>query len=301
MHDKFIRNDSMEWQRLEYFQVLAKIQHMTKAAEILSISQPALSRSIASLEQEIGVPLFDRLGRSIILNKYGQLFLFRINNIMKEMEQGLEEIQYIINPEHGEVSLGFLHTLGTSTVPNIIRAFHEEYPNITFKFQQNHTHTQLKELKHGNLDLCLLASMEHENSIEWTELWRDELFVIVQANHPLAKRKSIQLREIAHESFIGLKKGYALRNTTDEIFDNEGLKPIIAFEGDEVATVAGFIAAGLGYSILPYGEEMDKMTKLRIDDASNERVIGMAVAKDRYLSPAAKLFHQFVLDYFLTR
>lgn len=196
----------MEWQRLEYFQTLARIQHMTKAAEILSISQPALSRSIASLEKEIGVPLFDRQGRSIILNKYGQLFLMTVNNIMKEMEQGLEEIQHIINPEHGEVSLGFLHTLGTSTVPNIIRAFHKEYPHITFKFHQNHTHTQLKELKHGSLDLCLLASMEHENPIEWTELWRDELFVIVQTNHPLAARKSIRLEEIANESFIALKK-----------------------------------------------------------------------------------------------
>lgn len=289
----------MEWQRLEYFQTLARVQHMTKAAEMLSISQPALSRSIAGLEKEIGVPLFDRQGRSIILNRYGHLFLMTVNNIMKEMEQGLEEIQHIINPEHGEVSLGFLHTLGTSTVPNIIRAFHKEYPNITFKFHQNHTHTQLKELKHGSLDLCLLASMEHENPIEWTELWRDELFVIVQTNHPLAARNSIRLKEIANESFIALKKGYALRKTTDEIFQNEGLKPVISFEGDEVATVAGFISAGLGYSILPYGEEMDKMTKLRIEDASYERVIGMAVVKDRYLSPAAKLFHQFVLDYFL--
>lgn len=289
----------MEWQRLEYFQTLARVQHMTKAAEMLSISQPALSRSIAGLEKEIGVPLFDRQGRSIILNRYGHLFLMTVNNIMKEMEQGLEEIQHIINPEHGEVSLGFLHTLGTSTVPNIIRAFHKEYPNITFKFHQNHTHTQLKDLKHGSLDLCLLASMEHENPIEWTELWRDELFVIVQTNHPLAARKSIRLKEIANESFIALKKGYALRKTTDEIFENEGLKPVISFEGDEVATVAGFISAGLGYSILPYGEEMDKMTKLRIEDASYERVIGMAVVKDRYLSPAAKLFHQFVLDYFL--
>jgi len=274
---------------------------MTKAAEILAISQPALSRSISSLEKEIGVPLFDRQGRSIYLNKYGELFLMRVNNIMKEMEDGLEEIQHIINPDQGEVSLGFLHTLGTSTVPNIIRAFHMKHPQITFQFQQNHTHTQLKELKHGNLDLCLLASMENEDPIEWTELWRDELFVIVQANHPLASRNSIQLKEIAHEPFIAMKKGYALRKNTDEIFENDGLKPTISFEGDEVATVAGFIAAGLGFSILPYVGEMDKMTKLRIEvaDTTYERVIGMAVVKDRYLSPAAKLFHQFVLDYFL--
>lgn len=290
----------MEWQRLEYFQTMAKVQHMTRAAEMLSISQPALSRSIAGLEEEIGVPLFDRQGRSIVLNRYGHMFLQRVNRIIKEMNDGLEDIQQLINPEKGEVSLGFLHTLGTSTVPNIIRAFHKQFPHITFQFKQNHTHTQLQQLKTGELDLCLLASMEEENQIEWTELWRDELYIIIQNNHPLASHKSISLNDIAGESFISMKKGYALRKTTDEIFENLSLTPNVSFEGDEVATVAGFVAAGLGYSILPDGGEIhsNKIAKLHINDVKCERIIGMAVVENRYLSPAAKQFQQFVLDYF---
>ncbi|WP_313890827.1 LysR family transcriptional regulator [Psychrobacillus sp.] len=293
----------MEWQRLEYFQTLANIQHMTRAAEILSISQPALSRSIASLEDEIGVPLFDRQGRSIVLNRYGMMFLQRVNRILNEMNDGLDEIQQLINPEQGEVSLGFLHTLGTSTVPNIIRAFHEQYPHITFQLKQNHTHIQLKQLKAGGLDLCLLASIEYEKPIKWTELWRDELFVIVPINHQLAKRESITLQEIVQESFISMKKGYALRNTTDGIFTEASLQPNITFEGDEVATVAGFVAAGLGFSILPDGEDINtnKIAKLRIQNMVCERVIGMAIVENRYLSPAAANFQQFILDYFLNK
>lgn len=291
----------MEWQRLEYFRTLAKIQHMTHAAEMLSISQPALSRSIAGLEEEIGVPLFDRQGRSIVLNRYGHMFLLRVERILKEMNEGLEEIKQLTAPEEGEVSLGFLHTLGTSSVPNIIRAFHEQFPKITFQFTQNHTHTQLKQLLTGELDLCLLASMVEESSIEWTELWRDELYVIVQTNHPLANRKSITLKEIADESFISMKKGYALRKTTDEIFQEAAVNPNISFEGDEVATIAGFVAAGLGFSILPDGGEINsnKIAKLRVKEVTCERIIGMAVVKNRYLSPAAKQFQHFVLDYFL--
>ncbi|MFJ8064847.1 LysR family transcriptional regulator [Psychrobacillus sp. NPDC096426] len=291
----------MEWQRLEYFQTLAKVQHMTRAAELLSISQPALSRSIASLEDEIGVPLFDRQGRSIILNRYGTMFLGRVNRIMNEMSDGLNDIQQLTNPEQGEISLGFLHTLGTSTVPNIIRAFHEKFPCITFLLKQNHTHTQLKQLKSGELDLCLVASIDYEKTIAWTELWRDELFVIVPINHYLAHRKSIKLNEIVHESFISMKKGYALRKTTDSIFSDVSLLPNITFEGDEVATVAGFVSAGLGFSILPDGEEINpnKIAKLRIQDMTCERVIGMARVEDRYLSPAVKNFQQFILDYFL--
>ncbi len=107
----------MEWQQLEYFVTVAKLEHMTRAAEALAISQPALSRSISKLEEELGVPLFDRQGRSIMLNRYGELFLYRVQRMRKEYEKAVLELQELNNPELGDVSLGFLHTLGTSIVP----------------------------------------------------------------------------------------------------------------------------------------------------------------------------------------
>lgn len=309
MHKRYqlIRNKKggllMEWQQLEYFQKLANIQHMTRAAELLSISQPALSRSIARLEDELGVPLFERQGRSIILNRYGAMFLKRVNNIMQEYQDGLHEIQELVDPNRGEVSLGFLHTLGTNVVPDLIRLFRKEFPDIHFQLIQNHTHTQLKQLKSGELDLSLLAAMEVEKPIQWTELWRDELYLIVPIYHPLAMKKSITLKELADESFILLKKGYALRITVDEIFEKVGITPKITFVGDEVGTVAGFVANGLGFSLLPDGEEINprKIAKIHISDVKCERIIGMAWAEGRYLSPAAKQFQKFILDFFEAR
>lgn len=97
----------MEWEQLEYFQTLAQMQHVTKAAKSLSITQPALSRSIARLENHLGVPLFDRHGRSITLNQYGHIFLRRVQAMMKEYTEGKEEIQALLKPDQGEVSLGF--------------------------------------------------------------------------------------------------------------------------------------------------------------------------------------------------
>lgn len=290
----------MEWQQLEYFQVLAKIQHMTKSAEVLSISQPALSRSIARLEDELGVPLFERQGRSIRLNRYGEIFVKRVHNIMREYQLGLRDIQQIVDPNHGEVSLGFLHTLGTNVVPDLIRHFRDEHENIHFSLKQNHTHLQLLELKSGDLDLCLLAEMDVEKPIEWHELWREELLAIVPSNHRFAEKSSITLTELASESFVLLKKGYALRIQIDELFKEKEIQPHITFEGDEVATVAGFVAAGLGVSILPEGDEINntRITKIPISDARAERVIGMAWSAGRYLSPAAEKFQQFIFDYF---
>ncbi|GEK35323.1 LysR family transcriptional regulator [Kurthia sibirica] len=290
----------MEWQQLEYFQMLAKIQHMTKAAELLSISQPALSRSIARLEDELGVPLFERRGRSISLNRYGELFVKRVHNIMLEYQAGLSEIQQIIDPNHGEVSLGFLHTLGTNVVPDVIRHFREEHENIHFSLKQNHTHLQLLALQNGDLDLCLLAEMDVEKPIQWRELWRENLLAIVPSDHPFASKSSITLAELATESFVLLKKGYALRIQIDELFTENNVTPKITFEGDEVATVAGFVAAGLGVSLLPEGDDMNhsKVTSIPLEDVTAERVIGMAWSEGRYLSPAAKKFQQFIFDYF---
>ncbi|WMW43319.1 LysR family transcriptional regulator [Bacillus subtilis] len=290
----------MEWEQLEYFQTLARMQHVTKAAKSLSITQPALSRSIARLENHLGVPLFDRQGRSISLNQYGHIFLRRVQAMMKEYTEGKEEIQTLLKPDQGVVSLGFLHTLGTTLVPDLIGSFQQEYPNIAFQLKQNHSYWLLERLKSGDLDLCLLASIKPENPIQWIKLWSEELFVFVPNDHPLASRESITLNEIAGERFILLKKGYALRMTVDELFEKANIQPNIMFEGEEAATAAGFVAAGLGISILPdlKGLDQSKITKIRVSWPECQRVIGIAWIKGRFLSPVAETFKQYVISHF---
>ena len=120
----------MEIEQLKYFKTVATMQHMTRAAEILSISQPALSKSIANIEHVLGVPLFDREGRSIFLNRFGQLFLQSVNIILEEYERILEEFEDIIKPGSGEVSFGFIHTLGMEVVPELIAAISAKSPNL---------------------------------------------------------------------------------------------------------------------------------------------------------------------------
>ncbi|MCY7781856.1 MULTISPECIES: LysR family transcriptional regulator [unclassified Bacillus (in: firmicutes)] len=290
----------MEWEQLEYFQTLARIQHVTKAAKSLSITQPALSRSIARLENHLGVSLFDRQGRSISLNQYGHIFLRRVQAMMKEYTEGKEEIQALLKPDQGIVSLGFLHTLGTMLVPDLIGSFQQEYPNIAFQLKQNHSYWLLERLKFGDLDLCLLASIKPEDPIQWIKLWSEELFVFVPNDHPLASRESITLNEISGERFILLKKGYALRMTVDELFEKANIQPNIMFEGEEAATAAGFVAAGLGISILPdlKGLDQSKITKIRVSWPECQRVIGIAWIKGRFLSPVAETFKQYVISHF---
>lgn len=290
----------MEWQQIEYFQMVAYMQHMTKAAEALSISQPALSRSIARLEDELGVSLFERQGRNIILNRYGELFLKRANRILKEFEEAKQEIQDLLDPEYGEVSLGFLHTLGVNMIPDIIREFQHHHPNTKIKLYQNNNVSLLKQLDSGEIDLCLLHRSFNEPHIEWVKLWNEELFLMVPASHRLAAYDSITLDAIKNEPFIILKEGFELRKIADRLCREAGFAPHITFEGEEVTTLAGLVAAGLGVALLPDQKDIDssKVAKLHVRWPSCERQIGLSWYEGRYLSPTATQFKEFVLKHY---
>lgn len=290
----------MEWQQLEYFQTVANMQHMTLAAETLKLTQPALSRSIARLESELGVPLFDRQGRSIVLNRYGQGFLNHVNNILDEYEEAKREIRDIINPEKGEVSLGFLHTLGASYIPDLIKDFSRKYPGIKFQLHQNSTNILLNQLISGEIDLCMTSPTENMQQMKWTHLWSEELFVIVPAGHHLAGLKKIDLEQIADEPLISFKKGYGIRRITDDLLQKAGLTPRITFEGEEVHTVIGLVAAGLGVAFIPdtKGMHRKEISILHIKSPGCKRDIGIARVNERYMPPSAIRFWQFVIDYF---
>lgn len=290
----------MEWQQLHYFRTLANMQHMTRAAEQLAISQPALSRSIAKLEEELGVPLFDRYGRGIFLNHFGESFLKRVTAMQQEYDKALVELQELNNPAYGEISLGFLHTLGTNIVPDIIQDFRTTHPDVRFHLSQNYSHNQLKLLQSGELDICLLAAIETEPPVMWQELWRDELFVVVPRKHRFAKRKSVTLEELEGESFIHLKKGYPLRKTVDKFFKQNHLQLQPAFEADEVATITGFIAAGLGISLLPNDENYnpERIVKIPVKGTVCERIIGLAWMDHQTVLPAVAAFRTHVISLF---
>ncbi|KAB2334907.1 LysR family transcriptional regulator [Cytobacillus depressus] len=289
----------MEWQQFEYFQTLARMQHVTHAAETLSISQSALSRSIARFEDEIGVPLFERQGRSIRLNKYGHIFLKHVDNMMKEFEEGKQEIKELLDPDKGEVSLGFLHTLSTSHIPDLLASFRTYYPKINFQLAQGPSHNLIDQLQLGKLDLCLIAPLGIKTPIVWRQLWNEELFVTVPKGHKYANRKNITLEEIADESFIHLKEGFSLRITVELLFKEAGITPKITFEGEEADTVAALVGAGLGISILPNlkGTDQSKISQIPVKSPQCRRTIGMAWVEGRYLSPATEKFKKFVLDH----
>jgi DNA-binding transcriptional LysR family regulator len=292
--------DEMEWQQLEYFRAVAKIEHFRKSAELLSISQPALSRSITKLEEELGVALFDRTGRSVRLNKFGRIFLKRVENGLKEISMGIQEINQLKNPYTGTVSLAFLQTLGITILPEILGHFNKQYPHVEFQLYQNKIFDSIQLLLNREVDLCLISKFDDHPNITWHPLMDEELFAYVPANHRLATRSSIALHELSEDDFISFKNELGMREIINNFCEKAGFTPVIKFEGEDVPTLAGLVSAGLGVSILPafHGISPEKVKQIPISEPYCHREIGLAWLNEDRLSPSAKLFRTYVIEMF---
>lgn len=296
----------MELQQLKYFQTVARLGHMTRAAEELYVSQPSLSRSIARLEQELGAPLFDRQGRRIRLNQYGQVLLRRVEFAFEDLERARREIADLMGPEQGMVTLSVLRSCGMHLLPSLLSAFRRIYPHIRFQlFQeaQDANFSILRQIEEGEIDLCLCPPPHEEPiRVEWQPVMIDKLVLAVPQAHRLAERGRIQLAEVASEPFLCLHAGTGFRSLTDSICQQAGFGPDIVMEVDEFTIAWEVVAAGDGVAILPEQLWQNATTSapalLHLEDQSPQWVIGIAWNEGRYLSRAARLFREFTLRYF---
>ncbi|WP_078429944.1 LysR family transcriptional regulator [Alkalihalobacterium alkalinitrilicum] len=290
----------MEWQQLAYFRKVAQVQHFTRAAEALYISQPALSRSIARLEKKLGVPLFERNGRNVRLNRYGQMFLTKVEEALLLIEEGKQEIHDMIQPNRGQISLSFLHTLGSHLVPELIGEYRKTFPDVTFQLFQNTADILIEQLTTGDVDLCLTSKPVERVGFSWEELFSEQLYIIVPKSHRLAEKGAIELAEIAEDPFIGFKEGVGLRTITDQLCQKAGFTPNLTFEGQEVSTVNGLVSAGLGVSLIPDRKGLDEteVSKLKVLDLECTRSIGVAWVEDRYKPQVVEQFQTFIVHFF---
>ena len=289
----------MDLLQLEYFRTVARHEHMTRAAEELGIAQSGLSKTIGRLEADLGVPLFDRRGRQIHLNQFGRAFLGRADRALAQLEDGRREVSDLAGLEQGQVSFA---ATTLRMVPEFLHAFLAEHPHIRFRLTQAETPAMRRQLERGETDLCLTSLPIEGPGMQSVPVLTDEIFLAVPSAHPLAKRDSIQLGEVAGEPFISLKLGYDLRELTDEFCRQAGFSPHVVCEVDEPAAIRGLVKAGLGVAFLPAvswraGVEPGP-APLHITAPTCQRMLRLTWRDYRYLSVAAQQFRAFVIEYF---
>lgn len=286
----------MELLQLKYFQTVARYEHVTRAAEELHIPQPALSKTISILEKELGVLLFDRRGKYIHLNQYGRAFLKRVELALTAIEDGKNELNDLAGKTSGGVKLAVL--AASNLLPELLSSFRKEYPHISFNLIQHFPSSITKP----DFDLCISSSTMKLEGTNSTPIVKEEIFLAVPVEHPLAKRTSVHLSEVAGDDFISLKAGQSLRELTDSFCQYAGFTPHIIFESDDPSTVRGLIRAGQGIAFIPAitwgGATGTSMKLLHIEEPVCERTLSLSYTVERYLPQAARLFRQFAIDYF---
>lgn len=289
----------MHLKQLEYFYVLAKMEHCTKAAEKLYITQPSLSHAISELEKELKAPLFEKKGRNIYLNEYGRSFLPHVEKALNELEIGKKNIQDLLNAHEINVNLGYLYNLGSHFTPKITTAFLEknENKNIKFSFDQGNTPNLIEGLKQEKFDLVFCSYVKNQPDISFVPIIEEELVVIVPQDHPLSTAKRISLEEIAPYPFIAFNHRSGLRPIIDDIFKIANINPKIVSETEIDSAIAGLVDSNFGIAIIPKMPFLKdfNVKMLKIKDPIDRRLIYVAHMKNRQLSAAAKYFHSFVV------
>lgn len=290
----------MNLYHLRYFVTLAHFEHYTKAAEELSITQPSLSNAISLLEDELGVRLFEKEGRNIVLTKYGKTFLTSVEQSLHILDSSVKEMKTIGMGE-GVIDLGFLTTLGTHFIPKLSQDFSLNNINqdIRFNFYSAPTTADiLKDLKEKKYDIAFCSKVDKEKSIEFIPVAKQKLVLIVPLGHPLSNKKSIDLRDTLEYPQIVFSEKSGLRVIIDDLFKKIDEKPTISYEIDEDQVIAGLVSKNFGIAIVPYMPILEFMDvkSLEIRYPSWERNFYLATLKDSYLSPSVKNFKKYILD-----
>ncbi|WP_342505148.1 LysR family transcriptional regulator [Sporosarcina sp. FSL K6-2383] len=288
----------MDFQQLHNFQVLAKIKNVTKAAKELSLTQSALSKSIARLEEDIGVPLFERNSRGVILNPFGIVFLEYANRAIQEMISAKAKIGEMVDPSQGIISFGFIPSLRPSFVPNLIRLFLNETPSVRFQLSQGATRKVIQQLESVEVDLVFCSPQDGVENISTFPIINEELFLVVPKGHRLANQTQVDLCEVADEPFVHYQSDLPLRHVIDAFCQEAGFLPKVAIEGSEDEIIGGLVAANCGVALIPStpGLDMTKISMIRIREPQCRRVIEMVWRTNGYMSPAVEQFKTFVME-----
>ncbi|MEU6643717.1 LysR substrate-binding domain-containing protein [Saccharomonospora sp. NPDC046836] len=277
--------------------VLKVTGNVTRAAQELGIPQPTASRRLAAIGDRLGAPVTIADGRGIRLTRAGALLADAAERALGVLEGGVRQAREEIDPERGHVVLGFLHLLGRSLVPRLLRDFRERHPHTRFSLVQGSRQDMLDRLGAGEIDLALIAPPPADEAFDSVVLSQQELFVAVPAGHRLAGRDQVRVGDLEHEVFVQLEHGYGLRQITDELCAAAGFRPAIAFEGQESDTVRGLVAAGLGVALLPKFEPGAPAGVIEVPLRPKvTRAIGLAWTAGHAPPAAVAAFRDFVRD-----
>ncbi|HWG12703.1 MAG TPA: LysR family transcriptional regulator [Streptosporangiaceae bacterium] len=291
----------MDTDALRWFQQVADGTTVTEVSELEGVTQSGVSRALARLETELGTPLLQRSGRILRMTHAGAVFKHHVDAMMHQLDDGIAAVNQLLEPDTGTVALAFQHSLGTWLVPYLVRSFRTAHPGVRFELTQVRDELHSAALADGHADLEIGTRRPHDPALQTRQLALEPLRLAVPHDHRLAGQKQLWLADVSSEPFVSLRPNSALRRLTDDLCEAAGFEPDVVFEGDDLSTVRGFVAAGLGVAVVPAPRAgspesaTGPLVYLEILDRGAVREITLTWSAERRLLAAAELFRRYVV------
>ena len=243
----------MELRHLRYFLTLANELHFSKAAEKLCIVQPALSRQIKDLENDLGFLLFERNKRNVKLTLAGEFFKKEIETIFNNLENAKQNSKQISDGLSGEVRIGYVGSAAYNVIPELVSLINNKFPKAQLFLYEENSAQQIEQLKNGQLDICFIRNATTEKSIAKKTMTKDTFSLVFSSSHWLSHKKMSSLKELKNERFIlpPEKNGEEYHAIILSILNNAGFNPLISHETSHAGTILKLVENNLGVSLLP--------------------------------------------------
>lgn len=290
----------MELKQLEYFMTLSKELHFTRAAEKLGITQPALSQQIRLLEHEVGMPLFDRVGKKTILTDAGRALLHHSYNVFHELSQARAVISELQGLRRGTLKIGALLTVVNYLLPPTVIGFHNNYPNVELSVLGLRTGDIYNGLLHNELDLGIVfLPMEHED-LETIPLYKENLSLAVAVDHPLAEAPFVSLDILKEVPSVLLPNTYFLRQVINEQCRSFAFTPQPVLEMTTMESIITMVGKGVGVTILPKGYldyiNDPHIRTIPLQNPVLTTQIGLVYRKNKHLCAASRVFMEQLMS-----
>jgi DNA-binding transcriptional LysR family regulator len=291
----------MELRQIRSFLSIAETLHFGRTAELIHLSQPALSLQIRALEEEVGVRLFERNRRKTTLTAAGFAFRDDAAAALSQLGQAIRRARLAASGKLGLLRIGFVSSAGSEIVPNIVRQFKESNPDVEFSLRNILTAEQVEMLETGSLDIGFLRlPIGQHSALDVVTVHRERLVLVVPSSHKLAKRKRVRLREVSGQNFVMYERTYA-PGFHDLIFGmlrDARIVPNVSQTAAEISTLISLVAAHMGIAILPASAVKHSVASVIACDIIDKipmSEIGIAVSK-RVRAEIVDNFRSFALE-----
>ncbi len=276
----------MELAQLRQFLAVAEAQNFTRAADQIQLSQPALSRSIGRLEEELGQPVFERQTRKVALTDAGQLLQSRAQQILAMVDDTVAEISD--DGESGRIRLAAIPTIAPFYLPELLQRFASDFPRANVTVQEDTTDNLMKRCTQGEIDLAIVALPITAKYLEVETLFDEELLLVVAPDHPLASKKQVRMTDIEPLPFVLLDEAHCLSDNIQTLCRQRSFHPISVERTSQLATVQELVSLDHGVSMVPEMavnvDASDRRTYRSITGTQAKRTIAMVWNPYRFQS-----------------